>query len=428
MVANRPSLSSPEQRLAQGHVIRSTLMGTLSKDMVTGPFLVAFAVQVVGFSNGQLSLMLSLLPLVIVLRYPVLDRIRVHPRRSVTLVARAIQLTCLLLLAILPQAWITLPVLTGIAILFVIGNEFLQNAVWTNLVAEVSARGDRGRFLGRLRTGKQATALAFALFGFLYVGDQLDRQEHRVLLAIVILLLLNSAFWLSRMPSAPPPDEVRRFSGRGRFWHTLRTSPLLRRPLVLLLINGVLHWPILNVYLLGTLNMPANLLMLNVVAGMLGPIFSVFLWGRSADALGERRIYRIYFVGALTLYPMLLLVPDFDAVTPGGRDWTIGLTALLMFNFLMGILDAGQLMAASMYQSRYVTAGSGFHAINILTMAGQLFMSVLTAVGGLLLATGTTGAATAWGPLWIDIFRIATIAIVTATIVLGLAVANGIED
>ena len=424
------ALSTPDQRLAQGHLIRSTLMGSLCKDIVTGPFCVAFAVQVLAFSNNQISLMLSLLPLIVVLRYPVLDHIRHRPRRAVTIAARMVQLACLLLLLTLPTAWITLPVLTGIAMLFVFGNEFLQNAVWTNFVAEVTGRGDRGRFLGRLRTGKQATALAFALFGFFLVGETLDRGEHRVLILVVIALLANSVFWLSRVPASAPPDSVRGFLGRGRFWHTIRTSRLLRRPLALGLVNGVLHWPILTVYLVGTLNMPANLLMLNVVAGMLGPIFSVFLWGKQADALGERRIYLLYFAGALALYPLLLLVPDFDAVPQGGRAWLTGLAALLAFNFLMGILDAGQLMAASMYQARYVTRSEGFHAINILTMASQLFAAALTAAGGLLLAATSRADVVSphWGPVWVDPFRLATIGIVTLTIFAGMRIAAGIED
>ncbi|MEM7642241.1 MAG: MFS transporter [Pseudomonadota bacterium] len=425
-----PDLSTDAQRDAQANLIRATLMGSLSKDIVTGPFCVAFAVQVLRFSDGQVATMLTVLPLIVVLRYPYLDRIRDHPRQAVTIRSRYVQLSCLLALLLLPTGWITLPVLIAIAVLFVYGNEFLQNAVWMSFVAEVTARGDRGRFLGRLRTGKQATSLAFALFGFFYVGEALDRGEHRVLILIVIALLLNSLFWLHRVPPAPPPDGLRGFSGRGRFRHTIRTSPLMRRPLALGLLGGVLDWPILMVYLVGTLNMPANLLMLNVVAGMLGPIFSVFLWGRSADRMGERRIFLVYYGCALALYPALLFVPDFDAVADGSRAWWIGLFALLAFNFLQGILLAGRMMAESMLQARYVNAAEGFHAINVQTMLKQIFAAALTAAGGLMLAatTDSGGQAAAWGVIWLDPFRLLTIGIVTAAIFAGLAVARGIPD
>lgn len=423
-------LSTPTQVVNQGNLIRATLIGPLVKHMVTGPFLVAFAVQVLHLSNGQISTMLTVLPLFVVLRYPLLDSIRAHPRQSISIRSRCIQLICLLALLLLPVQWITLPVLIGIAVLFVYANEFLQNAVWLSLVAEVSARRDRGHFFGRLRTTKDATSLAFALFGFFYVGDVLDRGEHRVLVLVVIALVLNSIFWLRRIPAVPPPDDLRAFSGRGKFLQTLRTSPLMRRPLALVLLNGILDWPILMVYLVGVLNMPANLLMLNVVASMLGPIFSVFLWGKSADALGERRIFRIYYSGALILYPMLLLVPDFDAVGDGSRDWWFGLCALLAFNFLKGILDAGRMMADSMLQARYVGSSEGFHAINIQTMCTQLFAAAMTAVGGLLLAVTADMSAGAirYGAIWLDPFRVITIGVVTAAILAGLAVSAKIRD
>ncbi|MXU65113.1 MFS transporter [Oceanomicrobium pacificus] len=424
----RRATSTPAQRDAQTKLIRSTFLGSLSKDMLTGPFFVAFAVQVMQFSDGQISTMLALLPLVVLLRYPFLDRIRSYPRRDVTIAARFIQLACLLLLLCLPTDWISLPVLFGIAALFVFGNEFLQNAVWTNFVAEVTARGDRGAFLGRLRTGKQFTNLAFALFGWLLVGDLLDRTEHSILLVVVILLLLNSLYWLFRIPSQPPPGQLQAFSGKGHFWSTLRHSRLLRRPLALAFIIGILHWPILTLYLVGTLNMPASILMLSVVANMLGPIFSVFIWGRQADRHGERRIFLLYFTCVLGLYPILLLVPDFATVPDHGRAWFIGVGAILGFNFLAGILDAGQMMAGSMYQARYVNDEDGFHAINILTAANQLFMAGLTALGGLVLSFNAGGGVIRFGPLEMDLFRALTLLIVTLAIAAGAAIARGIPE
>ncbi|WP_179381103.1 hypothetical protein [Jannaschia marina] len=425
-----PEMSTPDQLRVQGHLIRSTFMGSLSKDMVVGPYLTAFAVQVLLLSNGKISLFLAVLPLVVLLRYPFLDRIRGLPRQRVTLASRAVQLACLLLLLVLPQEALGLPGLIAIAVLFTFGNEFLQNAVWTNFVAEVAARGDRGRFLGRLRTGKQAFALLFALFGFFLVGETLDRAEHRILLLVVIALLLNSVFWLLRVPATAPPVQMRGFSGRGQFWSTVRHSPLMRRPLAIAVLSGVLTWPILNVYLLGVLNLPANLLMLMTVAWMLGPIFSVFLWGRQADALGERRIFRVYFLGALAALPLLLLVPDFAAVASGSAAWWGGVAAVLGMQFVTGILLAGHLMATTMYQARYVTEGAGFHALNILTLLTQLAGAGIVALGGVIL-TATTGdgaGAVPLGPIWVDGFKAASIGLQALACLLALRVVRGIPD
>ena len=424
--------SSSEQKRAQTCLIRANLIGSLSKELMIGGYVVAFAIQVLDYSNEQISWFLAAIPLVVLLRYPFLDVIRTVPRIYPIRAARCIQVLCMAALLVLPTDWITLPVLFGLAAVFVVGNEFLQNSVWINLVAEVTTRSDRGKFLGRLRTGKLTTAMLFALFGIFLVGDELSRPEHRILLLVVLALLANALFWFWKVAPQPVPDTVRESRGRGQFWTILRTSKLLRRPLALDFVERVIAWPILLVYLVGVLNLPANVLMLYMVAGMLGPVCSVFFWGSRADSTGVRRIYLTYFLASLALYPMLLLVPDFDAVPHQGAQWYVGVAALLLFAFARGVIGAGQGMASSMYKAHYANDGHGFHAMNILSAASQVFSGVLTGIGGLVLAAFAdveiaAHAAGAGSFLWLDPFRLVMIGVVTAFALLGGWIAFGID-
>lgn len=417
----------PGRAEIQSVLIRGTINGSLAKDMMLGPLIVAFAVQIAGFSNGQISWFLSLVPLLVVARYPFLDMIRHVPRIAVIRWSRLIQLSCMVALFVLPLDWITLPVLVGLALWFVFGNEFLQNAVWMNLVAEVTTRADRGRFLGKLRTWKQATNMAFLLIGVLLVGDQIDRTEHRILLVIVMALLVNSLLWYRLVPNTAPPAQVGGFAGRGQFRRIVTRSPLMRRPLALTFVGAVLHWPILIVYVVGTLHLPADLLLLCVAASMFGSIVSEFVWGSIGDRLGYRFIFMASFAGAVALYPLLLLVPDYAVADPGGRDWTIGTGALLLFHVLRGILNAGQAMASSMYRAHFLDDADGFHALNILTMLNGLFMAGLTALGGLILVALATTPPEPVGPIFIDRFRLITITLMIAAALAGLRLSRGIS-
>ncbi|MEP5758825.1 MAG: hypothetical protein ABJ327_05815 [Litoreibacter sp.] len=218
-------ISNPKQRLDQTYLVRGTLNGSLAKDLLLGPFIVAYAVQVLDLSNAQLTWFLSSIPLLVLFRYPFLDVIRQYPRITVLHWARYIQMSCLIALLLLPTDWVTLFVLFAVASWFVFGNEFLQNAVWMNLVAEVSEKRDRGQFLGRLRTWKQATNMSFALIGFVLVGEKLSEGEFRVLLLIVLLLLINSRFWYGKIaPTAPPKQNAisREKVGCGRFYENIQ--------------------------------------------------------------------------------------------------------------------------------------------------------------------------------------------------------------
>lgn len=418
--------SSSAQKTSQTALVYGTLNGAIAKQMVIGPFIVAFAVQVQGFSNAQLSWFLTVLPLLVLLRYPFLDVLRPFPRIKVLHVARAVQISCLAALLILPTDWITLPVLVLIAAWFVFGNEFLQNAVWMNLVAEVSAPSDRGRFLGRLRTWKQTTAMCFALFGFFVVGSELSRAEFSILLVVAGLLLINSLYWYAKVPATPPASDARAFSGRGQAWSILRTNPMLRRPLALSFVNAVLHWPILIVFIVGSLHLPANLLMLTVVAAMTGSIVSEVSWGAKADRSGIKHVFLIYYLGSFALYPLLFFVPDYAAIETGSVQWIIGTIMLLSFYFFSGVLDAGQMMAASMYRAHYLNTPSGFHAVNLLTALTQLFTGLLTALGGVILVTLAVPEPSQSGAIWIDPFRVTTITIMLATVAIGVWISTGI--
>ncbi len=419
--------------LYQTRIIRGTLLGSLSRDMVVGSFLVAFAVQVLDFTETQLSWFLAMVPLAVVLRYPFLDVIRAKSRVQVTLWARIIQLFCLLALLLFPQSWLTLPVLICIATIFTFGNDFLQNAVWTNLVTEFTSSKDRGQFLGRLRTWKQSSALIFAFVGFMLVGDQLSRSEHRVMLLIVIVLCVNSIYWFSRIPANPPPESVRSHSGRGQFLATIRNAPLMRRPLLLTILVTSVQWPILLVYFYGTLNVPANLIMLDILMGMLGPIFSNWFWGKKADAQGHKRIYKTYFAYALFLYPIILLIPDFDAIPANGLQWYLGVGAMLTFSFFAGVLNAGRMMASTLYHAEFVNAPGGFHAFNLLTATMKIWTGALTAIGGLLLAFFTKEPVSNFvygdaGLIWLDPFRLISLVLILTLIAFGFVFASGIPE
>ncbi|PTX56305.1 hypothetical protein C8N43_0960 [Litoreibacter ponti] len=420
--------STPDQLRHQSWLVRGTLNGALAKDMVIGPFIVAYAVQVQGLSNGQISWFLALVPLLVLARYPFLALIAHVPRVTVLHWARYVQISCLVALLVLPPAWTPLPVLMAIGVWFVFGNEFLQNAVWMNLVAEVSTGRDRGRFLGRLRMWKQATAMAFAVFGFVLVGESLSREEFQILLLVSLALLLNSRFWYGKLPATPPPDKERGDPARAPMWHILTTNPLMRRPLALSIVGAVLSWPILIVYLVGALSLPANLLMLTVVARMLGSIVSEVFWGLRADALGVRQVFLQFYAYAFALYPLLLFVPDYAQVAPGSIDYILGTGVLLAFFFARGVLDAGHMMAASMYRAQFLDAPGGFQAINMLTAIHIALMSAVTGLGGVMLVRLDGAAVWSWGPVWLDPFRLVTLAILALTLAAGLWLAAGIRS
>ncbi|MGX9419236.1 hypothetical protein ACWU4D_18025 [Vibrio sp. WJH972] len=313
---------------------------------------------------------------------------------------------------------------------FLIGNEFLQNSVASSLINEITSKSDRGLFLGRFRTVKMIPAFGFTLFGILYIGDEMTREEHRIMLIAALLLSVFSLNFMRKIPATPPPKAVSDSVGRGRFLKIVTTSPLLKLPLLLEGIKKVLNWPIFGLFLIGYLNLPANIFFLYLLSQMSGPFLSVFFWGKRADITGFKSIYLTVFLATIALTPLIFLIPDFDAIPYMGPQWIVGVSALIIFGFLQNTLKSGHGIASSMYHTQFLNKADSFHAVNILTMFGAFMQSAITALGGYFLIITTNNNVNIIsneGFIWIDSFRIFSIGIIIIACLLGIFLSRRIN-
>lgn len=415
---------------AQTRLVRAFFIGMILKEMMVGGLMVMFASHVLGFSSGEISLILTLAPLWLVLRYPFLKWVDRLPRFKVLISARLIQVVCVLVLFFLPDAWITPWFLLLLSSIFVFSNEFLLNAVFINTVTEITKSDERGRFLGRLRSRLQSMGLLFSTGVAFFVGEHMSSAEHKVLLVMCLALLINAIFWLWPLHDTPPRPPAPK--DQRQFWQVLRYSPLLRRPLILSLIKSLWEWPIVILYMLNSLAMPANIVATFTIVRALGAIVSVTAWGKWADKIGFKRVFIVSFYGAFLLYPMLFLLPDYAQVSVQSTQGLAGLVALLLFGFFSGVISAGQNVGMTLYFTEHLEGGKGFYAINLLSALTQLFLSGLTALGGLLMvyldSSGLAGANSILGGfIWIDPFRIILLITLFALLLFGLYLACGIK-
>ena len=146
---------------------------------------------------------------------------------------------------------------------------------------------------------------------------------------IVVALPLNSLFWYRRLPAPSAPSAQPGFEGRGQFWPVLRGHHPMRRPMWIGFVIALLKWPILIVCVVGTLHLPANLLLLTAAASMLDAIVSDYAWRILADRRGIRRVSVICFLGSALVGPLILLRSDLARTSPGELAWQIGAATLV---------------------------------------------------------------------------------------------------
>jgi len=89
-----PIAASTTDRLqARSYLVGANIIGCLSKEMLVGGDFVAIVVQILAFSNAQISWFLAILTLIALALYPFLGVIRRYPRLYATRIGRALGLT-----------------------------------------------------------------------------------------------------------------------------------------------------------------------------------------------------------------------------------------------------------------------------------------------------------------------------------------------
>ena len=216
----------------------------------------------------------------------------------------------------------------------------------------------------------------------------MDEGEYDLLLVLMLVFLMNALFWLRGMNDTP--NRVSNDNVESRLIHVIRTSPLLRLPLALSTVKVIWEWPVLLIYLLNALNVPANIMTLLLITTAVGNVASVALWGRLADRVGCRRVFVISYIAAFGVFPILLFLPDFAQLDPDSPTWFAGVAVMALFGLAKGVISAGQNVTMTLFYTGYLSEGQGFFALNILTATTRLFLAGLTAVGGLALVHAET--------------------------------------
>ncbi len=382
---------------AQRRIIYAISLSNVTFPIACGSIMMLYANDVLRFSPAQISGVLAALPLVALLRLPLLGKIRkLGLARTASISAMSVAAVLGLLIAI-PADWLSakgsiLPFMSLIICLS-IGIRVGMFAVQQPLIRSVTTSDDRGAFFGKMRTVWMSLSALVLISLPLFVGKNITEFQYKVLLAISTLGMLNYAFWTWLIPE--PPSESNNGKGRktGYFrsmLETIKKSPLLKRPLLLVLILTIILIPVYVVYLRRVLNVPAGFVTLFIAAGAFGSAASVLLWGKIADTLGFRPMLGGLIIINISLVPLQLLLKPFPVET--AMVWTkldlpqsITLLVLLIKGLSGGALLAGINMAMTTIQHHHVTNRDSLEAMNIWSLTVMLVTSGISLFHGLFL-------------------------------------------
>ncbi|MFW5845797.1 MAG: MFS transporter, partial [Planctomycetota bacterium] len=246
-------LDAARRTAGQRAALRTNMFAIVTQFIVAGPIMVLFANDVLRFEPATIGALLGLLPLVGLIRLPLLGWLGRFRRRRLLIATDCLRLGMVLLLLVLPlatlqSAWFY----AGLLVLFTALQQIGMGTVWQPLMRDITTSQDRGRFFARMRfvftfVNACTTGLIAAV-----VGDQIDLDTYRVLLVGVLLAIANHLFWARRIPArddVPEDGHSQEGEDRPTTWQVLRESRLLRRPLLIAVLFALGNLPLVVVYL-----------------------------------------------------------------------------------------------------------------------------------------------------------------------------------
>ncbi len=382
-------LSAGQRAAGQRAALFTQLMAASNNYIVAGPMMMLFATDVLDMSAKRIGAIVALMPLMSLLRLPLISHVRRLGKGRVMLASDILRTLMVVTLLLLPFNLLSFPLYVALLVFYSMCQQVGLGAIWQPLLRDITTNQDRGRFFARMRFWftlvSSITIAAIAAF----IGESISGPQYKILLLLATIGFINRIYWGRQIPEVPPENETERSETAGdsikAFWKTIRTSPLMRLPVILVILFTFCNVPVYVVYLRKVLLIPSDVISLFTLFLSIGGVLTFFLWGRIADAIGFRSMLMGLLIIAILAAPLqLLLAPAGADIGFADRDlMTHGV--LMLIGLITGAVMAGIGIAMTSIQHYYTSSRDSLEAMNIYQILVTASLSAVSIWGGFLI-------------------------------------------
>jgi hypothetical protein len=275
----------------------------------------------------------------------------------------------------------------------------------------------RARFVARMQFATQMLNVTLIMGFGLVAGAVVDKNEYRVLLAVIIGFLLLSIAILGRMPPSEVPAEQSRRSVGGELRAAVRGllgEPALRRLTVIYLIDTLLTAPVVAIYAVVVLRIPAAVVAaILAVRGLAAPL-SLVGWGRLTRRFSTYQIITVTMMGTIVVRILWLLLPaNGGPAGPGTRV----LFAAIVVTAAVFTAGYGNANLITWYQAIPDSHARAMFALRDVVASSKL--QLYAAAGGLVLAASAGLGTASFGVFTLDGYRLFLLAGIPVAVLIG---------
>ena len=262
----------------QSSIVGLSLSNQIISITITGDFMILFMSQILAFSDLQNSWLITMLPIIALVRIPLSYLMR---RKNLLDLMRWSVLAkfCLLgILIVIPYERVTFSIYTVFLVLYQITVELGFGLAWNPLILLITDEKSRAKFLSHLGLFQLVTSFYTLLISFC-IGKELTSFHYRCLLGVALVSLILQFILLKQLQTDYHLFHNHQETGRmdwqilkKQIWHHLR---------ILLLDSLILYVTLtMNVlYMVQVLHLSANLVSLYSSMSLLGNVLALALAG-----------------------------------------------------------------------------------------------------------------------------------------------------
>ncbi|ORO54567.1 hypothetical protein B7721_08450 [Streptococcus oralis subsp. oralis] len=266
------------KRSYQSSMVGLNLSNQIVSITITGDFMILFMSQILGFSDLQNSWLITMLPIIALVRIPLSYLMR---RKNLLDLMRwsILSKLCLLgILVVIPYESVTFSIYALFLVLYQIAVELGFGLAWNPLILLVTEEKARAKFLSHLGLFQLVTSFYTLLISF-FIGKELTALHFRWLLVIALASLFMQFILLKQLQTDYSLFQNHQVT-RQMDWQVLKKQ-LWHHVRVLLLDSLILYVTLtMNVlYMVQVLHLSANLVSLYSSMSLLGNVLALALAG-----------------------------------------------------------------------------------------------------------------------------------------------------
>ena len=348
-----------EKKYCQKQAIIFNSFNQIITNTLTGDIMVLFLTDILLFKIANITFILSLIPLVALVRLPLIFVLR--GRSKVKMIEISIIVKVIFVAVLLSVPWNLLGVwnYTALIIIYQISTEYGVGICWQPLMREITSISDRGQFFSRMRFVFMSLNTLFILLLAFFVGDVMNSLQYKALLCVSLFGLLLQFYTIrkiSRKQIIIANNEGHKIS--RPLLQQLSDNKKILWALILDLLFLCIGFTLNVVYLKTVLGYSSKLVSLYITLNNLGGTLFLPFMGRVLDRnlqKGNRYICRLYLIYMV----VLVMLPVYVSGS------MINVVFITIFSLLSGVIASGVYLMMTIIQHSLVKTEDSFMVLNL---------------------------------------------------------------